>query len=357
MLGKLISQYRNTIKKKNVIIQDLPKVYGIEPINVCNLKCPTCNTLRINTKRKYLKTEDFKKIADQIPSDSTIYFFLWGEPFLNPDAFEIIKMAKEYGFNFIVDSNLNLDPELIPKIVDAGIDHLQCSIDGTSQETYEKFRIGGNFNLAFENFRKIAILKEEQKKTFRLTWQFIVNKYNENDIPKIKELAKDLPHNFDIIIVKMGLRHEYPLWEQTTKDELNKLKSDWLPNNKFYILNYLKRKNRKYILRPHTCPSIFNSMLINVYGDVMPCCYTYLSDFKFGNINENTLQEIWNNEKYQSARKYFLDSKTKSSGTICDHCHNYLKNGDSFLSRNKEFFCYLFERIELKLLAKFFMNK
>jgi MoaA/NifB/PqqE/SkfB family radical SAM enzyme len=49
-------------------------------------------------------------------------------------------------------SNLNIDKSIIPKIAKSGIDLISASIDGASKETYEKFRIKGNYELAWSNF-------------------------------------------------------------------------------------------------------------------------------------------------------------------------------------------------------------
>ena len=345
-IKRAIDIYKNYVSKQTEIIDDLPKSYSIEPTNYCNLKCPACSTLYIEDKKRYLRIEDFRFIAQQIPKGSYIYFFHFGEPFLNPNIIDLIKEAKKLGHNIGIHSNFNFKPFLIPQIVNSGLDFLSASIDGTTKEVYDKFRFNGNFELAWSNFVELAKLRDKANGSPKeLIWQFVVTKYNENDIENARRIASELP-NIRFATCPIGLREDVIDFAQYSKEELEELKEYWLPVNKKYIKKSFLTDDAYPIIEDRNCPFLFETMLISVNGTVTPCCYTYKKEHSFGNIYESSLKEIWNNEKYVSSRKLFLDKNFNNSKTICTKCKNYTRNGNpSLLQRNINFLKFLSSKI------------
>ena len=122
--------------------KDLPDRIGIEASKYCNLKCIKCPTgLGMDTGIKgFLDINNFRKMLDEIPDFSgTITLTSWGEAFLNPNIFDIIKEAKKRGIRVTTSSNLcHSDPEFARKVVESGIDKITIGIDGACEETYLK---------------------------------------------------------------------------------------------------------------------------------------------------------------------------------------------------------------------------
>jgi MoaA/NifB/PqqE/SkfB family radical SAM enzyme len=74
---------------------------------------------------------------------------------------------------------------------------MSCSIDGASNETYQLYRVKGNFDTVIENVRKINRFKQQQHSDYpQLTWQFVVFGHNEHEIPVARRLASDLGMKF-----------------------------------------------------------------------------------------------------------------------------------------------------------------
>ncbi|TAL67074.1 MAG: radical SAM protein [Bacteroidetes bacterium] len=343
MLKRLIKEYRNKVFNVKDVIEELPMMVQIEPTNFCNLKCPACSTAYIKEKNKYLTTSEFVHIADQLRSGTAVALYHFGEPFLNPDIFDIIREGKKRNLHLELHSNLNIDKSLIPKIVDSGLDYLSASIDGASPETYSLYRWKGDFNLALDNFRELVRLrKEKNAEHFDIKYQVVVNKYNEKEIDKFMQIFNGLPDKVDYAFVQMGFREDNVDWDNLNAEELEKTLDYWLPDDKNYWMYRYRSEHPKALMEPIRCPHLWDNMSINVYGYVTPCCYTYKQEHSFGNAFETPLFEIWNNEKYISSRKHFLDKNNTECNTVCVKCRNYLRTGKgNILSRNLNFIGWL----------------
>lgn len=338
MLSKLISEYKSRVQLRTETINNLPKFYQIEPTNYCNLKCPACPSLYIKEKPKYLKLEEFIYIANQIPKGSAVLLYHFGEPFLNPDIFEIINEGKKRDFYLTIHSNLCINSNLIPKIIESGLDELSASIDGATKETYDLYRLDGDFQLAVSNFKELVKLRKEKNVNIKLKYQIVLNQYNEKEIDKLKELLSSMPEKVDFAFVPMAFREDNPDWDNLTKSELEETKKYWLPKNKSNLMRRYKSKNIKALIEETRCPHLWETLSINVYGEVTPCCYTYKKEHSFGNIFETPLIDIWNNEKYRQSRRLFLDNQYNRCLTVCDKCDNYIKSGNKGILKSNYLF-------------------
>ena len=134
---------------KNSKIVGYPTRLVIDPINLCNLKCPLCPTGQGKTgqPKGRMKLSDFKKIIDELGDYLyEIDLFNWGEPFLNNKIYEIINYAHQKRIQVNISSNLSsFDKKNAKKLVESGLDNLIVSLDGASQESLTKYRCGGDF--------------------------------------------------------------------------------------------------------------------------------------------------------------------------------------------------------------------
>ena len=133
----------------------------------------------------------FRKILDEIgPHLFTINLCNWGEPFLNPDLPQMIEYAKQFNVVVGLSTNLNYLPDAAAeKAINAGIDIVVISIDGLTQETYSKYRQGGDIQKVFSNIEKLNYYKNKADKKTLLIWQFLINKYNEAELESARESA------------------------------------------------------------------------------------------------------------------------------------------------------------------------
>jgi radical SAM protein with 4Fe4S-binding SPASM domain len=174
----------------------------IDPVFNCNLKCPDCALTQMRDRNYFIRPrtaislELFKSIVNQAaPALNHIRFHMLGEPFLNTKARDMLTwVKKQYPDIFVsIETNgLLIGPDIQKSLVSARVDYVKFSIDGASQETFEKYRIGGDFQKAYENMA--GLIRERNASGAdrpRVVWQYILFRWNDSDeeIKKARQLA------------------------------------------------------------------------------------------------------------------------------------------------------------------------
>jgi radical SAM protein with 4Fe4S-binding SPASM domain len=181
-------------------------------------------------------------------------------------------------------------------------------MDGVTQESYKTYRINGNFEKVITGLKRfMAIKHNRQSKTPLIALQFLVMKHNENEIPAIKQLAKEI--GIDRLLIK---NIEVRSIEEALK---------WLPiNDKYRRYNFdghnfeVKNKNKT------SCPRPWLSTLINWDGTVVPCCFDKNGKYGMGNINNAIdINTIWFGQKFSVFRDRL--NRDRYSIDICRNCN------------------------------------
>lgn len=290
-----------------------PETGMIEPTNLCNLGCPTCPTGTGKIKPlPQMTISRFDRILDELApfkSGRLRNLALWnyGEPLLNKELPAMIAHAKSAGIGVVkVSSNVHfLDGERGRALLASGLDVLILSVDGASQETYEKFRRDGDFDKVA---RSVAWLCDEKKKMGlkkpRIELQFIVMRHNEHELPEIRRLAREW--GVDKLRIK------------TVGAEDDDTKS-LVPTSR--LLSRYQADNTTPSVRHAFCTMAWDHTVVNVDGSITPCCYLRpdMGDaFVMGNIFEAPFAEIWRGERYRAFREAMLGGRHDMP--ICGRC-------------------------------------
>ncbi|RYY69770.1 MAG: radical SAM protein, partial [Chitinophagaceae bacterium] len=151
---KVLSSYYVSIFRKKPVQWGLPVSISFEPTTSCNLRCPECPSgLRAFTRPTGMLQKDFfKETIDDIHRDLLyLIFYFQGEPYLNPGFLEMVRYAADKKIYTATSTNAHyLTDENARKTVESGLDRLIISIDGTTQETYKQYRVGGNIDKVIE---------------------------------------------------------------------------------------------------------------------------------------------------------------------------------------------------------------
>lgn len=305
--------------RKN-ILWGKPSVLTIEPTNLCNLRCPLCTTGNgeMTRVRGHMSVETFREILNRMGAD--IFFLLLyhqGEPYLNKHFLELVRMAKTRNIYCTTSSNGHyFDEDTIRATIASGLDSMIVSIDGVTQASYEKYRVKGQLQKVIDGSRRFMEIKKELgKKTPLIAWQFLVMKQNENQIPDIKRLAKEV--GVDRLLIKTI--------EVRSEEEA----AEWLPQEDKYRRykfdgSNLKAKNSE----KQSCPRPWLSTLINWDGSMVPCCFDKNGRFDMGNINDaENLNALWRGEKFEKFRTRL--AQDRKSIDMCRNCNQGL---GSFIS-------------------------
>jgi MoaA/NifB/PqqE/SkfB family radical SAM enzyme len=290
----------------------MPYRYNIDPTNVCNLRCPLCPTGLgvLGRERGLMDLASFKKLIDQIaPYAYLVELYNWGEPFLHPQIFEMIQYASLKRIGVRLSSNLNrYNREMAYKTVASGLDAIIVSIDGATQETYEKYRRGGKLERVLNNVRLLVEAKNEAGSRLPfITLRMLINRYNESEIDQVRALAIEL----GVDAFTTGT-----LFVDTTD---KKQIDEWLPVNG--ELSYYDYSAEKLETIWH-CADLWESMTINWDGGLAPCCFLHKKVHDYENAFNRSLKDIWNGDAYISSRRVFSlgGSKRGPVNTICTTC-------------------------------------
>ncbi|MFA5175695.1 MAG: radical SAM protein [Candidatus Nanoarchaeia archaeon] len=301
--------------RKNTKVSGLPYSTFIETSSFCNLRCPMCLKLQKNSKfdNKNMTLEQYNEIMKQLgPTMMTLRLWNYGEPLINKDIFEMIKLAKKYRIFTVLSTNgVLMTKEVSRKLLESGLDFLVISFDGASKETYEKNRKQGVFEVVLKNVQNFMELKKQMKKNNLLvSIQFIIMNTNENEVEKIKEITNNLGAD------KLMLR---------VLNVVSKKGSELLPKNKKYEnLEQEPEKNLNF------CSNVWEETVINSTGIVTPCCMDAAIEYPFGNVFSESFKDIWNGPKYLEFRKKILQNinQIKICNAYCykkDNKINFIK--------------------------------
>ena len=289
-----------------------PVSISFEPTTSCNLRCPECPSgLRAFSRPiGMLEKNFFTRTIDEIHKELIyLIFYFQGEPYLNPDFLEMVKYASDKGIYTATSTNAHyLTDEAAKKTVESGLDRLIISIDGTTQEVYKQYRIGGNIEKVLEGAKSIVKWKKElNSKTPFVFFQFLVVKHNEHQIEEVKKIAREI--GVDEVRFKTAQVYDY----QTDPNNL-------IPTIDKYS-RYKKNTDGSYAAKnklANRCWKMQHANVITWDGLVVPCCFDKDATHQLGNLKNQSFKEVWKNDNYKQFRTELM--KSRKNIDICANC-------------------------------------
>ena len=161
----------------------------------------------------------------------------------------------------------------------------------------------GNLQLALDNVRRINEAKRKLgSKTPRLIWEFHVFEHNQHEVERAMEMAAELEMDVDIAKGWVGGK-------------------EWDPDGPY-----------KFFAAPSVdgCEFLWQRAVVNIDAGVSPCCGTFFREDDFGTVDEHGFRAVWNNEKFQEARKLFKAGPASdvARATICHGCPETITRQD-----------------------------
>lgn len=309
-LANFYSYFRSSVSAQPVM-NGMPLALGVELTNHCNLNCPECASGAglLNRGKGYMDIELFEKIVSELhPFLFNMNLFFQGEPMMHPWFFSFIEEAAD--INLTVSTNGHfLTKENAVKIAGSGLKNLIVSIDGMDQVTYEAYRVGGSLETVMDGINNVSEAKRKLNSPLRLELQFLVNKYNEHQIPAVRAFAKQAGANLKLKSMQV-----------INPGEAEK----WLPG---------KEKYRRYRLSGSTfvqknrnsgnCYRLWANPVITWDGKVLPCCFDKNADNIMGDLKVKSFREIWFSGEFKKFRNSVFTNR--SSIAICRNCTSSLR--------------------------------
>jgi len=310
--AKVLSSYYWSKWTKRPVQWGFPLSVALEPTTSCNLRCPECPSgLRAFTRPTGMLQKDFfRDTIDQLHKDVFyLIFYFQGEPYLNPDFLTMVHYASLKGMYTATSTNAHyLTDDNARKTVESGLDRLIISIDGTTQDVYQQYRVGGKLEKVLEGARNIVKWKKELKsKTPFVFFQFLVVKPNEHQLEEVKKLAKEV--GVDEVRFKTAQVYDY-------ENDPHQL----IPTISKYS-RYRKNKEGKTVVKnalDNHCWRLWHAPVITWDGLVVPCCFDKDAQHQMGDLKGRSFREVWKDKSYQQFRKDVLNGRGNID--ICANC-------------------------------------
>jgi radical SAM protein with 4Fe4S-binding SPASM domain len=297
----------NLLDPKRRVRGKPPKMISVEVTSRCNLNCPFClvgmqNQLpstEHDLLPRGLGTMDLE-LYEKILKDAVAFgiekmqLHFQGEPLLHTKIHEMVALAKRAGLATQMFTNgLPLTEAMADRLLDAGLDMLRFSVDGVSEEVYQKNRVGGQFWRVERNMRMMTAKAAARHAPIRLEWQMIAMRNNEHEIPAARERAKDIGINFFVKTFAVTDPGAVPV-------------------------------NEEYQRRLHVkpCTDIYRAIFVYYNGDVVPCCYDIAGKAIVGNLGTASLTDIWNGPAYTELRRRIDNAyrRPEDEPELCKSC-------------------------------------
>ncbi len=289
----------------------LPVSISFEPTTSCNLRCPECPSgMRAFTRPTgMLDNSFFKQTIDEMHKELLyLIFYFQGEPFLNPGFLDMVKYASDRKIYTATSTNAHyLKDEIARRTVESGLDRLIVSIDGTTQETYQSYRVGGKLEKVIEGTKNVVKWKKELgSATPHIIFQFLVVKPNEHQMDEVLALGKEI--GVDEVRFKTAQVYDYhhgnPLIPTKEKYARYKRNADGTYSIKNKLLNH--------------CWKLWHSCVITWDGKVVPCCFDKDATHRLGDLKKEKFRDLWQGPLYNQFRTSLM--KSRSEIDICKNC-------------------------------------
>ena len=300
---------------QDVIPLSTPFMLFVDPSSICNFKCnfcPTGNSRLLSgfrRKNSLLSLDLFKKIIDDLAEFpepiKVLRMYKDGEPFLNPHLAEMVAYAKTSSKILSVDTTTNgslLTPERAMPVVEAGIDQINISLDGMSDEQFRDFT---HTKVDFKQYCKnIETIYKN-----RGNCKILIKTVKEILTPETEKLFFEY---FSPVSDKIFVEHVAPCWPEF--DVAEKVEAE-------YDIGIYGQP----LSSVDTCPYVFYSMSINADGFVSICFLDWKHEHLIGDVREVSVKSIWDSEEFNRYRIEFLKGNRKDI-PFCKDCQQ-LKYG------------------------------
>ena len=271
-----------------------PKFIQMETVTKCNAKCPFCPQHEIARDPARMPEETWKKIVDDTRGWGITYRpFLTNEPFVDKRQPEIVRYIKENDPTARVEFNTNgelMTEDLGRELLEAGVDIMRFSIDGFSAPTYEPSRIGIKYEKVLE-------------RTTRFLEIWDAEGYRDKCFTELRMI--EVPEN---------------------THEIEDYRAYWGPKctevliTQMYQWPWTGQKREDVVLKP--CLKVLDEMFFYTDGDATICCWDVHGRGIIGNVNAESVGEIW--ESYAAATmRAVLDDGRRDLLQLCSRCNAY----------------------------------
>lgn len=325
-------------------LMEFPKYFEFETINACQARCVMCPVAQWDgSAKKVISQNLWEKFRDEVAlyanSIEKITLTRDGEPLLDKNITNRIKELKERKIKKVVITTnaALLSEQTAQKLLNAELDEIMISIDGTNSSVYEKIRVGLKFEKVIQNAKNFISLRNATNSHCAIKVRFIEQPLNIHQSQDFLNFWKGLLNSS-----KGDICYVMPLHFWGGQIDTNALKG--ANSNKKQAQDSIKNQDsiesgydldsidqiesnadKVAQMASFACVSVFSSMAIHYDGSVGICGVDFANKHKMGDLNKNSIKEIWQGEFFQKARKLHLSAQ-RNNYELCKGCDLWDRN-------------------------------
>ncbi len=302
-LANLLAMIRD-MKLRSPITRSRPPFMRLNAYPYCNLKCPGCSlgcqnagVMPRTRQEPVMHIDGFRRCVDVL-YETLLRIVLYdeGEPLLHPEIFEMVRYADWRGISVTISSNLSmtLSDERVAELVMSGLDRLIIAMDGTDQETYARYRVGGSLERVQDNLKRVVEMKRRCGRKYpELELQFLNFGYNEHQLPEARRFAKEV--GTDVFYAFSASPDHYPeelLFGGTETERIM-----------------------------HGCYHLWAVADVNSAGELVPCDFGEDRNMPaVGSLMTDDFDQLWNGPEMVNLRQAFGRDSVKLGSEFCRTC-------------------------------------
>ncbi len=308
-----------------------PTIFNIETTNYCNMTCVMCpRTIYMTRKNIWVNDDLFENMLDNISvhkeenlndfwkwlendaqfnpkevSENGFYFSVvsrclilhgYGEPFLDKYLIKRLEACKKRNIpTYFSCTPATMTVEKAIKAMESGLTVLKFSLDAMDDDAIKDIRgKKANYEESIEKIHKLIDIKKERSfKTLLVPCMIAFN--NDKDNSKLHNKFLDFWKDKDVYAY---VKSQDNRWHFEQNKELE--------NNSHYAKQY--------------CEYPWSSTTVMAEGNVVPCTQISNNEIVLGNVNKNSLDEIWNGESYEDLRKMHITGNFTKGHKCLEKC-------------------------------------
>lgn len=317
-----------------------PFVFNIETTNYCNMRCVMCpRTSLMTRKNMWIDDETFEQVLDQIcphtkedqnafwdfvkgqysigheeQNENHFYFYVvsrclilhgYGEPLLDKKILDRVQACTKRGIpTYFSCVPANIDLGKVEELMKSGLTVLKFSMDALNDEQQKEIRgKQNNFDASYNKILEVLNIEKTKKYDTKIVMTMIELGADE----KAKAMHEEFLRMWRPFDVYVYVKSQDNRWYFEEDEEIQ--------NNSHYEHQY--------------CEYPWTSLTVMADGSIVPCTQDYDAEMCFGHVQEQSLVEIWNSEKYREFRQWHVTGQFPSGFKCSERCdqkklHSYL---------------------------------
>ncbi len=317
-----IEQNTREMSSSETVLESVPQRLVLELTNSCNLSCIMCGRNTKHFQPTFLNLEWLGKLEPIMDRVTEVTLFGWGEPTVHPKFRQILEYLAQFPVRKYFLTNGMLVNRFADLIVDT-VDILAVSLDGASQGTNDRIRLGGDFNQIIENLKLLVEKRRaSHKKQPHINFVVTLMKDNIHELPLLVELA----HTIGIEEVKAVYLTSFfqELSPQVLYDQQVEVKKAFAETMRLaqqygvlVKLPYLQGEDPAGEASHKRCFVGWRDFFLGSDGSVRPCQSTAQTLFSIH--DHSNFMDMWNSMEFQAFRESV--NQTNSMPKQCRVCY------------------------------------